>query len=368
MVAAAVAMAEEGSECAGYAGGAGGAGGDGGAGGGGAGGDGGAGGGHARGRQGDGGVWAVHDGAAGGFGDAYADNDANGRYIEIISDNNRYNYINNNNINQYYEMRYENNGNDEPIRNIVNIINNVIHQRGGRAVIPEYIFENGRFVRQQDHERVREQGGQERVQGENGRMQHVRRPMIDDYLYDDDGILWTGNAAQDDQVIPLPRTEVYHLGLSRNLAYTAIINYMYQRVMFTNIQFDGLIGHTLIRRSQYLRRPIHNIGRGHFYEFVMKTSDHRMETNIFGFISDIKLIEVDAREGDDESSSSWESTHEYAFEIEYYDPLWIENDNETSAYDEINRCFNLNHFMRQTLRFSEIRRLYHIWGFEWFEL
>ena len=84
------------------------------------------------------------------------------------------------------------------------------------------------------------------------------------------------------------------------------------------------------------------------------------ETNIFGFISNITVIEVE--NSNSYLRSTWESTHEYAFTVEFFDPLWVITDNESSAYDEINRCFNLHHFIVKNIRFSEIRRLYHIWG------
>lgn len=190
--------------------------------------------------------------------------------------------------------------------------------------------------------------------------QPIARPMLDQYLYDDDGILWMGITDDDDRIIPLSGLEIYHLNLSRNIARNAIRNYMHNLHLFSMIHFNGRIIHSFIRKSQYLQRPIRSIGRGNFYEFVLKATDTMSETNIFGFISNITVIEVE--NSNRQVQPTLESTHEYAFTVEFFDPLWVITDNESSAYDEINRCFNLHHFIVKNIRFSEIRRLYHIWG------
>ena len=191
--------------------------------------------------------------------------------------------------------------------------------------------------------------------------QPIARPMLDQYLYDDDGLLWRGIAEEDDEIIPLSGMEIYHLNLSRNIARNAIQNYMHNLYLFSMIHFNGIIMHSFIRKSQYLQRPIRSIGRENFYEFILKATDTMSETNIFGFISNITLLEVE-NENRDFRQPTWGSTHEYAFTVEFFDPLWVITDNESSAYDEINRCFNLHHFIVKNIRFSEIRRLYHIWG------
>ena len=242
----------------------------------------------------------------------------------------------------------ENNFNDNLDNNRINTYINEFHYSGNLANsnghfqpenIPEYSFQQDGFEEQR----------------------LTQPPILDQYLYDDDGILWRGIAEEDDEIIPLPRIEIYHLNLSRNIARNAIRNYMHQLYLFSAINFNGRIIHSFIRKSQYLQRPLHTIGRGHFYEFVLKTTDTRTEENIFGFISNITLIEVENTDRDFRHPT-WGSTHEYAFTVEFFDPLWVITDNETSAYDEINRCFNLRHFIVKTIRFSEIRRLYHIWG------
>ena len=191
--------------------------------------------------------------------------------------------------------------------------------------------------------------------------QPIARPMLDQYLYDDDGILWRGIAEEDDEIIPLSGMEIYHLNLSRNIARNAIRNYMHNLYLFSTFEFNGRIMHSFIRKSQYLQRPMHIIGRGNFYEFVLKATDTMSETNIFGFISNITLLGVE-NANRDFRHPTWGSTHEYSFTVEFFDPLWVITDNESSAYDEINRCFNIHHFIVKNIRFSEIRRLYHIWG------
>jgi hypothetical protein len=269
----------------------------------------------------------------------------NNNVYEII-DNNVHEIINNNNFNDNLDnnriMTYIN-----ELRYSGNIFNNQANQANqvnsnGHLQpenIPGYSFEHDGFEEQQI----------------------TQPPIIDQYLYDDDGFLWRGVAEEDDEIIPLPSIEIYHLNLSRNIARNAIRNYMHQLYLFSTFNFNGRIIHSFIRKSQYLQRPLHTIGRGHFYEFVLKTTDTRTEENIFGFISNITLVEV-KNTNRDFLHPTWCSTHEYAFTVEFFDPLWVITDNETSAYDEINRCFNLRHFIVKTIRFSEIRRLYHIWG------
>lgn len=262
--------------------------------------------------------------------------------IEII-DNNFHDNLDNNRIITYInEFRYSGNIFNNQV-NQVNEVNEVNRANSNGDLqpenMPEYSFEHDGFEEQQI----------------------TQPPIIDQYLYDDDGFLWRGVAEEDDEIIPLPSIEIYHLNLSRNIARNAIRNYMHQLYLFSTFNFNGRIIHSFIRKSQYLQRPLHTIGRGHFYEFVLKTTDTRTEENIFGFISNITLVEV-KNTNRDFLHPTWCSTHEYAFTVEFFDPLWVITDNETSAYDEINRCFNLRHFIVKTIRFSEIRRLYHIWG------
>jgi hypothetical protein len=150
--------------------------------------------------------------------------------------------------------------------------------------------------------------------------------------------------------------------MARSLAITAIRHNIYQSILLTNQVFNGAIAHSFIPKTEYLNIPDNRFGRDHFYEFVICSRDspdfqnyRTAEANVFGFITEITVTDV--RDAHLLDYQTWETTHEYCFIVEVFDPLW--ND---GTYDETDGHINIQQFERQTLRFTDIRRMYSIWG------
>ena len=205
-------------------------------------------------------------------------------------------------------------------------------------------------------------GGEVMVIGRNVYPAWRRQYLIDRFIHDDDEFQWSGFVNNDDTVVPLTPSEVDALRIARSLAIIAIRHNIYQTILLSNLVFNGAIAHSFIPKTEYLDIPINRIGRDHFYEFVTCSREspnpsepRTAEANVFGFITEMTVTE--ARGAYLQENPSWESTHEYCFIIEVFDPLW--ND---GTYDETDGHINIQQFETQTLRFTDIRRMYSIWG------
>lgn len=186
--------------------------------------------------------------------------------------------------------------------------------------------------------------------------------LIDRFIHDDDEFQWTGIATEDDTIVPITAFEIDTLRISRSLAVIAIRHNIYQTIFLSNQVFNGVIAHSFIPKTEYLHIPINRIGREHFYEFVTCSRESPdpfepriAEANVFGFINEMTVVET--RDAHFQEDQTWESTHEYCFIVEVFDPLW--ND---GTYDETDGYINIQQFETRTLRFTDIRRMYSIWG------
>jgi hypothetical protein len=205
-------------------------------------------------------------------------------------------------------------------------------------------------------------GGEVMVIGRNVYPAWREQYLIDRFIHDDDDFQWTGFATEDDTIVPITAFEIDTLRISRSLAVIAIRHNIYQTIMFSNQVFNGVIAHSFIPKTEYLHIPINRIGREHFYEFVTCSRESPdpfepriAEANVFGFINEMTVVET--RDAHFQADQTWESTHEYCFIVEVFDPLW--ND---GTYDETDGYINIQQFETRTLRFTDIRRMYSIWG------
>ncbi len=206
-------------------------------------------------------------------------------------------------------------------------------------------------------------GGEVMVIGRNVYPDWRRQYLINRFIHDDDHFQWTGFVMTDDTAVTMiTPSEVESLRVARNLAITAIRHNIYQSILLTNQVFNGAIAHSFIPKTEYLNIPDNRFGRDHFYEFVICSRDspdfqnyRTAEANVFGFITEITVTDV--RDTHLLDYQTWETTHEYCFIVEVFDPLW--ND---GAYDETDGYINIQQFETRTLRFTDIRRMYSIWA------
>jgi hypothetical protein len=205
-------------------------------------------------------------------------------------------------------------------------------------------------------------GGEVMVIGRNVYPAWREQYLIDRFIHDDDEFQWTGFATEDDTIVPITTFEIDTLRISRSLAVIAIRHNIYQTIFLSNQVFNGVIAHSFIPKTEYLHIPINRIGREHFYEFVTCSRESPdpfepriAEANVFGFINEMTVVET--RDAHFQEDQTWESTHEYCFIVEVFDPLL--ND---GTYDDTDGYINIQQFETRTLRFTDIRRMYSIWG------
>ena len=186
-------------------------------------------------------------------------------------------------------------------------------------------------------------------------------PRIDSYIHDDEEIEWTGSVDMDDHEVPtISRGEIEELREARVVAISMISRHLYQTLLITNIEITGGIIHTFIPRAEYMEINNNDIGRGgNFYEFVLcrrslPQSEPCSEMNLFGYITEIKVVEV--RNAHLQENQSWENTHEYCFVVEVFDSLWT---NGTPVDAE--GIIDLTECQQMTLRFADVRRVYSVW-------
>jgi hypothetical protein len=186
-------------------------------------------------------------------------------------------------------------------------------------------------------------------------------PRIDSYIHDDEGIEWTGEADMDDNEVPnISRGEIEELREARVAAISMISRHFCQTLLMTNLEITGGIIHTFIPRAEYMEINNNDIGRGgNFYEFVLcrrllPQSEPCSEINLFGYITEIKVVEV--RNAHLLSNQSWENTHEYCFVVEVFDSLW-----RSPTPVDAEGIIDLTECQQMTLRFSDVRRVYSVW-------
>ena len=192
-------------------------------------------------------------------------------------------------------------------------------------------------------------------------------PAIDQYLHTDSGVEWssildgTTNPAGDDLGFHLTQHECVNLRWNRELASMLWARRRFNETLFSEIDFLGETFHTFIEKRNWLWFSDRDMGPHRMFEFVMcRTNVHNMgrETNFFGYISQVIVVEADHPATTTTSYDAfvdWENTHEYAFVVHVFSP------NMAAPYDN---AYNIDEgtFVATELifRFADIRRMYSI--------
>lgn len=218
-------------------------------------------------------------------------------------------------------------------------------------------------------------------QGEQEEQQHVLQsfrpssaiPLIDRYLYTDEGIEWSSlsghtNPDRDDTLVQLQLTqsECTNLRLNRELASILWARMRFNDTLLSNIEFTGETFHTFIWKQHWSRMSNFDIGQHRMFEFVMRrtascNAPSQRETNFFGYISGIVIIEVvnplvvvvPVANADDEHRL-WENRHEYAFVVHVFCPC------TSTPFGSYNIDEGAFETVELIFRFSDIRRMYRI--------
>jgi len=188
------------------------------------------------------------------------------------------------------------------------------------------------------------------------------RPIaeIDRYLYADAGIEWGVNTYNDDRIIPLSEFELDHIRWNREIALVLWARKKFRETLFSEIDFSGELVHTIIPRRNWLELSHFDLGPLHMFEFVMcRTTPYTrpIETNFFGYISQVVVVEVEVAANQDDATVSdsfdeWENTHEYTFIVHVFNPTA-----PFGTYNVDEGSFVPDELM---FRFRDIRRMYSI--------
>lgn len=185
-------------------------------------------------------------------------------------------------------------------------------------------------------------------------------PIIDRYLYDDDEIHWSNNPFRDDDEVQLTLDEAWNIRLNREIVSTLWARHRFQEMLFADADFLGETFHTFVARRNWIGLgplDIHHM----MYEFVMvRTCAYNapVETNFFGHISSIVVVEIDNPSPDDAHPNWWENNHEYAFVVKVFTP------SVSAPYGMYNVDEGTFEPAELLFRFSDIRRMYLIQAME----
>jgi len=191
-------------------------------------------------------------------------------------------------------------------------------------------------------------------------------PAIDQYLHIDADIEWdslhvgTGtNPSGDDLGILLTRHECINIRWGRETAAMLWARRRFNETLFSEIEFLGETFHTFIPKTHWLSFGAPDMGPHRMFEFVMcRTNVHNRghETNFFGYISQVVVIDADhpvTSTTSYDAFTDWENTHEYAFVVHVFSPT-------TAPYDFYNVDDDTYETTELIFRFADIRRLYSI--------
>lgn len=191
-------------------------------------------------------------------------------------------------------------------------------------------------------------------------------PIIDRYLYADDGIHWSSpitNPFRDDDEVQLTLDEAWNIRLNREIASTLWVRLRFRETLFTDVDVLGGTFHTFIARRNWIGLGPLDINHL-MYEFVMARTcayNAPVETNFFGHITSIVVVEIDHPNPEDahpanvvgeEENSWWENNHEYAFVVRVFSP--------SAPYGMYNVDEGTFEPAELLFRFSDIRRMYLI--------
>jgi hypothetical protein len=197
-------------------------------------------------------------------------------------------------------------------------------------------------------------------------------PIIDQYLYTDDGIHWSSPITNperddDDDEVQLTLNERWNIRLNREIASTLWARLRFREMLFTDVDFLGETFHTFVARRNWIGLGHLDMGNHLMYEFVMNRTcayNAPVETNFFGYISSIVVVEIDnptpappANVGEEEYSW-WENNHEYAFVVRVFSP------SASAPYGMYNVDEGTFEPAELMFRFSDIRRMYLIQAME----
>jgi hypothetical protein len=179
---------------------------------------------------------------------------------------------------------------------------------------------------------------------------------MDRYVNADTGIGWSimePSPDSDDMVFILSNQECANLRRNREIASRLWARKRFREALFSNTDVLCETFHTFIQRRTWLGFRMFDLGPHRMFEFVMcgtTAYNAPVETNFFGYISQIVIIEVE--DPVYAASEDWEIRHEYAFVVHVFSPAASlgSYDIDDGSFDPVELIF----------RFSDIRRMYAI--------
>jgi hypothetical protein len=208
--------------------------------------------------------------------------------------------------------------------------------------------------------------------------------MMSRYLHQDRGVNWSPMLFRfritdpnfDDTVVPLSQNEIQSLRHNREIARTLFARIRFRETLLSqDIEFLGGV-HTgrLILQQDWIESFTYqyqhlDTGNTKMYEFVIRRGSEFspiVETNVFGFIKEITIVNANGGDDTDHDDYDWENLHEYAFVAEIFSPSLFQIDR-----NGMRMCYG-DYIMDEgtilpahaLIRFSHIRRLYCISGCE----
>lgn len=179
---------------------------------------------------------------------------------------------------------------------------------------------------------------------------------MDRYVHADTGIGWSimeSDPDSDDMVFILSNQECVNLRRNREIASRLWARKRFREALFSESEVLCETFHTFIQRRTWLGFRMFDLGPHRMFEFVMcgtTAYNAPVETNFFGYISQIVIIEVENPVY--AASEDWEIRHEYAFVVHVFSPA-----SSLGAYDIDDGSFDP---VELIFRFSDIRRMYAI--------
>ena len=208
--------------------------------------------------------------------------------------------------------------------------------------------------------------------------------MMSRYLHQDHGVNWSPMLFRfritdpnfDDTVVPLSRNEIQSLRHNREIARTLFARIRFRETLLSqDIEFLGGV-HTgrLIPQQDWIESFTYqyqqlDTGNTKMYEFVIRRGSEFspiVETNVFGFIKEITIVNVNGGDDTDYDDYDWENLHEYAFVAEIFSPslFQIDRNGMRMGYGDYIMDEGTILPAHALIRFSHIRRLYCISGCE----
>jgi len=219
-----------------------------------------------------------------------------------------------------------------------------------------FVPDGGVFIMDNEDNEDNDNNDEDDEDDTNDFVDHGVGDMLDRYIYDDDGIYWTTYADSDDEVISISQREIDQIRQVRGLVLSIIRRRNYLDSLSgvsSQIRFTGEIIHTFIPRVDYIEMNDNGIGSDHLYEFVLchNTCYDGDEMNFFGHVVEITVNDVQNTHF--QENSNWENTRENCFVVDVFNPYWAGSYNEETAVIV---------FERMRFRFSNVRRVYSVWG------